>query len=204
MFLKKIDELLKNKKISRNKLLSDLNLGKNSFVNWEKRGNIPNGNTLQRIADYFDVSVDYLLSKEKAPETSSANKGIRIPVYGKIAAGIPLNAIEDIEDWEEIPEDMAVNGEYMALKIKGDSMEPKIENGDTVIIRCQPDAETGDIVAVIINGDEATCKKLKKTERGIMLVPLNSTYEPMFFTNHEVTELPVRILGKIVEIRRKL
>ena len=203
MFKKIFIELCNKKGVSPSYACKAVNITPATFSQWNENS-IPRQTTLLRVADYFGVSVGYLLGKEKAPDVSSAKRGIRIPVYGKIAAGIPLNAIEDIEDWEEIPEDMAVNGEYMALKIKGNSMEPKIENGDTVIIRIQPDAETGDIVAVIINGDEATCKKLKKTERGIMLVPLNSTYEPMFFTNNEVTELPVRILGKIIEIRRKL
>ena len=98
---------------------------------------------------------------------------------------------------------MAAKGEYIALKIKGDSMEPKISDGDVVIVRLQPDFNNGDIVIVLVNGDEATCKKIKKTPEGVMLISTNPAYEPMFYSKKQVGELPVRVLGKVVELRAK-
>jgi len=170
-------------------------------VNGWKNGASPNSDTVKKLADYFGVTTDYLLGNKIPPR----KKGVKIPVYGTVPAGIPVEAIQDIIDYEEIDEDMARNGEYFALKIKGHSMEPRIWDGDIVIIRSQPDADSGDIVIAIVNGDEATCKKLKKMNKdGIVLIPLNSTFEPMHFTNKEIEELPVRILGKVVQVRGNL
>ena len=130
-------------------------------------------------------------------------KAVRIPVLGRVAAGIPINAIEEILDWEEIPEEMARQGEFFGLQIKGDSMSPRIMNGDVVIVRKQDDADTGDIVIAIINGDDGCCKKLKKTGNEIVLISLNPAYSPMVFTKTESDTIPVRIIGKVVELRGK-
>lgn len=130
-------------------------------------------------------------------------QGVRIPVYGSVAAGIPLEAIQDIEDYEEITEDMARAGNFAALKIKGNSMLPRFTPGDVVIVRLQDDVDTGDIAIVMVNGDEATCKKIKKTPEGVMLISTNPEYEPMFYSNQEIADLPVRIWGKVVELRAK-
>lgn len=130
--------------------------------------------------------------------------GVKIPILGSVAAGIPIEAITDIEDYEEIPKEMANSGDFVALRIKGNSMAPKIENGDIVIIRTQNTIEDGEIAIVIANGDEATCKKIKKTPEGIILVPNNPDYEPHFYSNKEIEQLPVRIFGKVVELRRTI
>lgn len=127
-----------------------------------------------------------------------------INVLGRVAAGIPINAIEEIIDTEEITEDLSKNGEFFGLKIKGDSMEPRICNGDVVIVRQQNDAESGDIVIAMVNGDDATCKRLVKYASSIALVSLNTKYEPMMFTIEEIETKPVRIIGKVVELRGKL
>lgn len=133
-----------------------------------------------------------------------AKKAIQIPVLGNVAAGIPIEAIEDILDYEEVSEEMARIGELFALKIKGKSMDPEIKNGDVVIVKRQEDAETNDIVIALVNGDnEATCKRLVKYATGIRLMPINPTYEPMYYSNEEIIEKPVRIIGKVVENRRK-
>lgn len=132
-----------------------------------------------------------------------AKKAIRIPVLGKVAAGIPIEAIEDIIDYEEISEEMAHTGEFFALKIRGDSMNPRICDGDVVIVRKQEDAESGDIVIAMVNGDNATCKRLAKYASGIRLIPLNQAYEPLFYSNEEVESKPVKIIGRVVENRQK-
>lgn len=129
-------------------------------------------------------------------------KGTRIPVLGRVAAGIPIEAIEDVDDWEEIPESMTKNGEYFALRIKGESMSPKLQPGDIVIVKKQNDVDTGDTAIVLVNGNDATVKQIKKTETGIMLVGLNvEVYQPHFYSNKEIEELPVKIIGKVVESR---
>ena len=130
-------------------------------------------------------------------------KGVKIPVLGYVAAGIPIEAIEDIVDYEEIPEELAVRGEYFGLKIKGRSMEPRICEGDVVIVRQQPNVENGELAIVLVNGNDATCKKIAKHENGITLISFNPSYAPMFYTNEEIQTLPVTILGKVVELRGK-
>ena len=154
------------------------------------------------LADYFHVTTDYLL-KGKASNQSSSGRGVRIPVLGRVVAGIPIEAVEEILDYEEITPELAATGEFFALQVKGDSMLPKLEEGDVVIVKRQSDVETGDIAIVLVNGDEATIKQVKKVEGGIMLYGFNTdVYEPHFYSNQQIEKLPVRILGKVVESRR--
>lgn len=131
------------------------------------------------------------------------SKGVKIPVLGVVRAGIPIEAEENIIDYEEISQAMAANGEHFALKIKGDSMEPKISEGDVVIVRKQSSVDNGEIAVVLINGDEATIKKFYKTENGIKLISTNAKYDPFYYTPAEVNSLPVSVIGKVVELRAK-
>lgn len=141
----------------------------------------------------------YDCSREKTQNT----KSLKIPVLGSVRAGLPMEAVENILDYEEISEEMARQGDFFALQIKGDSMEPRIKEGDVVIVRKQPDVESGEIAIVLVNGDEATIKKVQKFTGGINLVPSNPTYDVQTFDNHKIESLPVKILGKVVELRAK-
>lgn len=133
----------------------------------------------------------------------SSPKGIKIPVLGRVAAGVPIEAVEEIIDTEEITEELARTGSFFGLKIHGDSMEPRMCEGDVVIVRQQNDADSGDVVIALINGDDATCKRLRKYRDGIELISNNPSYEPMFFSNEDIEKKPVRIIGKVVELRGK-
>ncbi len=170
-------------------------VGKSTVRKWET-GDIANMkiDKINALARALRVSPSSLLA--------GRNKA-KIPVLGKVAAGLPLTAVEEILDYEEIPSRMAELGEYFALQIRGDSMEPRICRGDVVIVRCQPSVESGEIAIVLVGNEEATCKKVLKQENGISLVSLNSAYAPMFYTNEEIATLPVTILGKMVELRGK-
>ena len=156
------------------------------------------------MCEIFHCKRSDFLTENDESRFAAGNTGVRIPVLGRVAAGIPIEAIEEVLDWEEIPNTMAQRGEFFGLRIKGDSMSPHIMNGDTVIVRQQSDAETDDIVIAIVNGNDGVCKKLKKTSSGVMLISLNPAYEPIVFTDGEVDEIPVRIIGKVVELRRKI
>ena len=140
---------------------------------------------------------------DSSSTSESIHAGKRIPVLGSVAAGIPIDAIEDVLDWEDISDDMAKTGEFFGLRIKGDSMQPRIVEGDVVIVRQQPDADSGDVVIVQVNGDKATCKRLAKYSSGISLISFNPAYEPMNYTNEQIERLPVTIIGKVVENRQK-
>ena len=150
----------------------------------------------------YDVPRYERLEEAKINEPQT-QQGLQIPVLGTVAAGIPISAVEDILDYEEVPQSWENQGEFFGLRIKGDSMQPKMDDGDVVIVRQQSDANSGDTVIALVNGDDATCKKLQKTENGIMLVSTNPNYLPMFFTNEEIVTKPVVILGKVVELRSK-
>ena len=157
-------------------------------------------NKVEDFASALHTTPDFLLGMEYE---SQNQQGLQIPVLGTVLAGIPISAVEDILDYEEIDSSFQSQGEFFALRIKGDSMQPKMDDGDVVIVRQQSDANSGDTVIVLVNGDDATCKKLQKTENGIMLVSTNPNYLPMFFTNEEIVTKPVVILGKVVELRSK-
>lgn len=172
---------------------------------------VPSMGTIGKAASGMFMTFDELFSQLDedikvttiSEKVKMAKKAIRIPVLGNVAAGIPIEAIEDIIDYEEISEELAHTGEFFALKIKGDSMSPRICDGDVVIVRKQNDAESGDIVIAMVNGDNATCKRLAKYATGIRLIPLNQAYEPLFYSNEEIENKPVRIIGRVVENRQK-
>lgn len=98
---------------------------------------------------------------------------------------------------------MANQGEYFGLKIKGDSMQPRIMEGDVVIVRKQSEVDNGNTAVILINGDDATVKKFYKLDSGIKLIATNPKYDPLFYTPEEVNNLPVQVIGKVVELRAK-
>ena len=159
---------------------------------------------IELFAKALGTTARELVGWENKPLTEKKKTGVIINVLGSVAAGIPISAVEDIIDEEEVTEDMARQGNLFGLRIKGHSMEPNICDGDTVIVKEQPDAENGETVVVLINGDEATCKKIYKYEDGsIRLVPNNPAFSPKLYTLDEISTLPVTIVGKVIELRRK-
>lgn len=187
------------KGLTQDELGEILGVQKSAIAKYEK-GRVENikRSSLQKMAEVLGCSPIELLGFDNV--TSGA---VRIPVLGKVAAGIPVDAVEEIIDWEEIPESMAHDGEYFGLLIKGNSMEPKISNGDVVIVRKQEDADDGDLVIALINGNEGVCKRLRKYKDGIALVSTNPLYEPMYFPWNQVNDVPVRIIGRVKELRAK-
>lgn len=187
-------------KIERREFAKALGVPYSSLTDWINGNTYPRIDKIQRMADYFHIEKSDLVEPRNS---SKKTESIRIPVLGRIAAGIPLEMIEDIVDWEEVDAETAKQGEIFALQIKGNSMEPRIVDGDVVILHRQEDAESGDIVIATVNGDEATCKRLRKYKDGIELIPNNPAYAPMFFTNQEIINKPVNIIGKVIELRGK-
>lgn len=156
-----------------------------------------------RINEAWLMGADVPMDSDAKEEPQSKYHPIKIPVLGRVATGVPLEAVEEIIDTEEIPEEMAKTGEFFGLRLKGDSMEPRMNEGDVVIVRKQDDADSGDIVIALVNGCDATCKRLIKYAGGITLAALNPKYSPMMYSDEEIAEKPVRIIGKVVELRGK-
>lgn len=186
---------------TRNDMCEALGVKYTTFTDWVKGNVYPRIDKIELMANYFGINKADLVEEHSNKPTSSS--AVTIPVLGRVAAGIPLTVSEYIVDTEEIPAAMAADGEYFGLMIKGDSMEPKISNGDVVIVRKQEDADDGDIVIALVNGDDAVCKRLKKYSDGISLISNNPAYEPMYFNNAEIVEKPVQIIGKVKELRAK-
>lgn len=196
----RIFEARKRRKISRKEVADFLQVHETTIKRYE------DGNTkklptdrLEKIAKYLNTSIEYLMGWEEEQKP----QGVKIPVLGTVPAGIPISAVEDILDYEEIPKSWENQGEFFGLKIKGDSMLPILTDGDMVIVRKQSTADNGDTVIAMVNGDDATCKRYERSNNGIMLIPNNSSYTPTFYTNEEIESLPVTIIGKVVELRRK-
>ena len=195
--------LRKDNNLTQAELAKKLGVAPSTVGMYERGQREPDFETLEKIANYFSVNMNTLLGKENETDIASGSLGIKIPVLGKVAAGIPITAVENILDYEEISSEMASSGEYVALKIQGSSMEPRMYEGDVVIVRVQSSVEHGEVAVVMVDGSEATVKKVQLLSNGILLQPFNPTYEPIFYSNEEIEKLPVRIFGKVVECRQK-
>ena len=225
IFWKNLVALCKSEALAPSYLTKhELNLSASSANKW-KDGAMPKASTMRKIADYFKVPEEALVAD---PPMSSKDEiayykkvyremydsvgeyeekkpsHVRIPVLGRVAAGIPIEQIVDIEDYEEISDELAKNGKYFALKIHGNSMEPRMCEGDVIIVRQQNTIENGEIAVVSVNGLDATCKKVEYTDDGLLLISLNPAYAPMKFTKEQVEQLPITILGRVVEFRAKI
>ena len=200
MFKERLRDLRTSRKLTQDKLAKELGIAKSTISMYENGNREPDFETLELIADYFNVNLGSLISNIS---TSNTSKAISVPVLGYVRAGIPIEAVENILDYEEISQEMASQGEYFALSIKGDSMEPKISEGDVVIVRKQSVVENGELAVVLVNGNDATVKKFYMNENGVTLISTNPAYAPFVYSKKDVEELPVQIVGKVVELRAK-
>lgn len=196
---KNLKKYLKLYNVSRTQLSESLDISYSTISDWVNGNAYPRIDKIEMMANYFGINKSDLVEEEYNNETSA----LKIPVLGNVAAGIPISAVEDILDYEEVPISWQNQGEFFALRIKGDSMESDINDGDTVIVKQQSDANSGDTVIALVNGDDATCKRLQKLDNGIMLVSNNAKYPPMYFSQEEIVSKPVVVIGKVIELRRK-
>ena len=186
---------------NQEELGNKMNLAKVTISQYENETRTPNTDIINQFADLFNVSVDYLLGRDN--EKNKNGDYITINVYGRVPAGIPLEAIEDIQDTEELSlKDYSPSKDYIGLIVDGDSMYPKYLPGDTIIIEVTPQCENGEDCVVYVNGYDATLKTVIKNNDGsITLQPINPSYPP---TTYGPDDEPIKILGKVKEIRRKI
>lgn len=187
--------------LTQAEVASSLGIDRSTYAKYETGQSEPNFEMLNKISTLFGTTLDLLITGSSAP---SSTGGKWIPVLGDVAAGIPIEAVEDIVDYEEIDAALAATGDFFGLRIKGSSMEPRIREGDVVIVRKQDDADTGDTAVVMVNGDSATVKRIKKEPDGsLVLIPNNPAYDAQHFSPAEIEDKPVHIIGKVVELRGK-
>lgn len=198
---KKIREYRKEAGLTQRELGEKIGVKHNTISSYESGTNEPEQNILFKIADALNISINDLFPKQSS---ANATTSILIPVLGRIVAGEPIDAITDIIDYEEITPRMAQKGKHFALMVRGKSMEPTLHEGDVVIVRQQSEVENGEIAIVLINGDEATVKEIREDPAGLTLIGHNvAVYTPHFYTRDQIESLPITILGKVVELRRK-
>lgn len=203
--IKRLKAVMDTKEISAAELSRLSGIRASSISDYLNAKYEPKQDKIDLMARALNVSPAWLMGYNTEQSTSRHAKGVRIPVLGRVAAGIPIEAVTDVDDWEEIPESMAKTGEYFALRITGNSMEPRMLDGDVVIVKRQSDVDSGDVAVVLVNGNDATVKQITKSETGLTLIGWNlAVYTPRTYNKKECRDLPVSILGKVVEIRGKL
>ena len=196
----KFNEILKKLRLedelNQTQLAQAIGVSRSAIGMYESGRREPDFETMEAIADYFNVTMDYLHGKTNNPAPDniiSLPNMYKIPLLGTIACGEPILAVENIEKHIEVPEDIRAD---FALRCKGDSMaDARINDGDIVYIRQQPIVNNGEIAAVLI-GDEATLKRFYKQGDTITLMPCNPKYPPFTYQGEQLNE--IRILGRAV------
>ena len=191
-----IKQSRKEKGITQNELAKRIGVSAGAISRWES-GDIENmrRDRIEKLADALGIDPNIIIGIEPNKEMDG-----NIPILGRVAAGIPIDAVEEIIGYEEIPKRLLAYASYFALKIRGESMQPNIQDSDIVIVRKQESASDGDIVIAQVNHDEeATCKRLKMYRDQIMLLSDNPAYSPQVYEAKDV-----HIVGVVTEVRRKL
>jgi len=200
----RLKKALDLKNIKPIELAEKTGIPKSSISEYLKDKYEPKSKAIYLIAKELNINEGWLLGLEDVPmeRIPICHKGVKIRVLNKIIAEVPIDTAENIIGYEEIPNDMAQNGNFFALKIKSDNMQPEIKIDDIVIVKQQSDCNSGEIAVVLINQHEATVNKVIKNNNSIILQPLNNNYDSLMFDSEQIKKIPVKIIGKVVEVRR--
>lgn len=194
--------LLRNKKgLTQLQLAKMIGVSTSTVAMWETGRRKPDYHMIVRLCDFFAVSFEELMGAQ--PVYTAPREEYAVPVLGEVKAGLPSLAAENIIGYEMVNEELAKTGSLFALKVKGDSMEPGMNEGDIVLVRRQSTVENGQTAVVMVGSEEATIKKVLVHADGLTLIPANSRYTPMHYTARECRSLPVTIAGVVVELRRR-
>lgn len=203
IFAKNLKYYMELNNKDRNDICKDLQFPYTTFAEWYNGNIYPRIDKIELIANYFGIKKSDLIERKDRTD-KLGNPVISIPILGTVKAGYNYLAQENWVGTVDVDKSLVGSGEnYFALKVKGDSMFPVLIEDDIVIVKRQNDFENGDIVVAIVNGDEATIKKGKKSEVGILLQPLNNNYEPLIFTYDEMKDIPVIIVGIVKQLKRE-
>jgi len=208
-FKDRLNEALIMRNMNAAELARTSGVNEGAISQYRKGNYKANQYNLEKMAKALGVSIPWLMGANiDSPLPINKNnftKGVKIPLLGRVVAGVPLEAIENIEGYEEITPALAAKGSYFALRVMGKSMEPFFLENDIVIVRKTKAIESGAIAIVLVNGSDATVKKVKIQDNGVTLIGFNtSVYEPHFYNSEEVKTLPLEIIGQVVESKRIL
>ena len=196
-----LKKLRQDNNMTQDELAKKIDTSRSNIANYENGKNMPSVDILEKLSKLFDCTTDYLLGK-----SDNRNSDVpisKIPVLGTVKAGYDWLAEENIVDYITLKENIPNVGEYYALRITGDSMLPLLAEGDLVIVHDQDDVESGQTAVVLINGEEATVKKVVKTNDGIELHAMNPYYPVKKFTFEDMQKIPVKIIGRVKEAKIK-
>ena len=209
-----LDEMEK-KNISKKEMCARLGYeGQQAFASWMKEDG-KNTSYIKKIpamADILDVSADYLLGKTDDPRSTLEKSGMKVkevgeramrPIIGMASAGRGVLAQEEVLGWESVDIQYS-SDDYFYLEITGDSMAPRIEDGDLVLVHRQVDIDSGDVAVVLVNdgiSTEGFVKKIELDETGVVLHSYNPYYPPMVFSGTNAQQ--VSFVGKVIELKRK-
>lgn len=203
MFQIRLKELRKQHKMSQLSLAKLLKISQQAVGKWETGRSTPDPLTLNQIADIFEVSVDYLLGRsfgfDYSRPTSPSGGEVMLPVIGTVKAGYGALAFQ--EDYGMEIANVKNAKEYFYLIVRGDSMEPRIHNGDLALVHRQPDVENGELAVILVENEEATLKKVIKKSGAVILQPFNQNYEAQVFLGEDIGNL--QIVGKVIETKTK-
>ena len=205
-FSERFKLLRKQHDMTQNVLAQRLGISKSSVNMYERGEREPGFKTLEAIADFFNVDMDYLLGKSQVANRSLSDSPAefipfapthRIPILGRIRAGLPLYAEEHVEGYTYT--ELNGGAEYFALRVTGDSMNAaRIGDGDTLIVRRQECVDNGQIAVVLVGDDEATVKRFFCTGHTVTLMPqsTNPVHQPQVY---DTRDIQIRIVGLVVQ-----
>lgn len=198
----KLKEARKEKKLTQDELANLIGVSSSMISRYEAEKNEPDIETMKKISKVLEKPLEFFLPDSFVADMRNVGGSTAyIPIIGEIACGTPILAVQNVESYKEIPKEELPDGELFLLRARGDSMTPRIFDGDLVLIRVQPDVEDGEIAAVQVDNDNrATLKKVQHAGDNVILIPMNTAY-PTIILNEEN---PGRIIGRAMEIRGKL
>ena len=192
------------------KIAKYLNVTVQTISNYENEKRDMTPDTIIKLADYFHVTTDYLLGKCDSRNGTESNifpiadSPINVPVLGRIAAGLPLLATENIEGYELAPSSIIKEGfDYFYLRVNGDSMNLKFNDGDIVLVQKQDDLENDEIGVILVDGQDATVKKYKYENGFVILSPM-STNPSHVVQIYNPKDVLIKIVGKVVSYQGKI
>lgn len=203
-FANNLKKAMEDANVNATELSEKTGLSKSTISRYLSGGYIAKQRSLYKLSRALNVSPAALFPDAVSNDSSNMGKVYEIKILGKVVAGVPMEAIEDITGTVRITNPDAANGHYYGLRVEGTSMEPEMHEGDLLIIHEQDYFDNGDICIVYIDGHDATVKKVQKSKDGITLIGYNTVvYPPHFYSAKEVESLPVKVVGKVVEVRRQ-
>ena len=199
-----LTDLMKSHKVTNAGLADIVGVSENSVKKW-KKGSVPAYDKVAKIAEYFEVPIEYFYQDIAKKNYGTINKifnhGSNIPIVGRIQAGYPVESFDDIEGYVSVPTGVTYSEDLFALTVVGDSMMPLVMDGDIIICNKNVQNVNNKICAVTVDG-ESTLKRIRVDSSGVTLIPTNPMYNEIRFSNKDAEEKNFHVDGVLVQMIR--